>query len=135
MLLLLALGPHLEKAVPGLPLRFLISGLRLATTGGSTDRSRKLGPQQWPYHLGSNHNPPPAVLCGLARFGWDSGLREGGRKKTLSVCLLPAPRASLPPSSASHHLESFVSVSPSLPVVGKTMPTTVVFSEAYLSAV
>lgn len=51
--------PLTELLFWGPPLRFLISGLSLATSRGRTGHSRKLGPQRWPYHLGSNHNPPP----------------------------------------------------------------------------
>lgn len=122
MPLLMAEGPHLENHCSRAPLRFPTSVLCLTTPRGGTGHSRKSGPPTWPYHPGSNHNPPsrsPVRFSSVWLGLWFSEKREG-RGRT--HCLLPTPMASPPPSNASCHLESSVFVSPSLPSVGKEMP-------------
>lgn len=122
MLLLPAQGPHLENQCSRAPLR--ISDKWALPSHRWENRSlREVGPPAVTLSLKLKSQPSPlAVLCDLAQFGWDCGLREEDRKKTLSVCLLLTPMASPLLSDASCHLGSFVPISSSLPIVGKEMP-------------
>ena len=123
MLLLLAQGPHLENQCSRAPLK-MSDKWALPSHRWEKNRSLKeVGPPAVALSLRLKSQPSPlAVLCDLAQFGWDCGLREEDRRKTLSVCFLLTPMASPPLSDASCHLESFVSISSSLPIVGKEMP-------------